>query len=268
MIMRKMLVALCGLLCLLTVCVYALGETEPILPDAIEMYYFYDELCGACDGAEAFDEIARQALADVRDQYPYVIHRLNTYTRAGKERYDELLGEMEIDASTVTLPVLIVGGKLFQGDDTIEKNMTEAFLVAGEDLFVRKSVYNPAKKRTGDMLFADYVVNPNAVTVVYFYRITCDECNEAKLVIDALPETVSVNGRKLKLNVIRINTRSGNNGERISAFFEMYNVPDEERVVPIVFTADAYFAGIEAISGDFLGALAQARTGFAFPAGE
>jgi hypothetical protein len=121
-------------------------------------------------------------------------------------------------------------------------------LTAGEDLFVNKRVYNPGKKKTGKELFDDYRTRPGHLSLVYFYRITCEECGKVTPLIDSLPGNIKVEGRALPLDIIRINTRSGNNAERIAAFFERYQVPDEDRMVPIVFLADTYLAGHEAIA--------------------
>lgn len=235
------------------------------LPDKVEMYYFYDELCGSCDGTEAFDAMAGEVMAGIRDMYPYEIYRVNVYSPAGKAQYEAICGEMGLDMQSLTLPALIAGGRVFQGDETIARNMAEAYLVAGEDLFVNRMVYNPAQRKTGAALFEDYTADEEAVTVVYFYRITCGECRLTTPVIDALPETVADG---VPVEVIRINTRSGNNGERITAFFDAYAVADADRMVPIAFTRDGYYAGYNAISDELAGALETVGPGFAFPAGE
>jgi hypothetical protein len=90
---------------------------------------------------------------------------------------------------------------------------------------------------------------------VYFYRIVCPYCEEANPVINGLPQTITVNGRQIPLDILRINTRSGNNNERVMAFFDHYQVPDEDRKVPIVFLADAYLAGPEPIGAELLARL-------------
>lgn len=253
--MKRLIMLLAVALCLPII--PAAGEKMP-LPDKIELYYFYDNLCASCDATAEFDAVAAEALSGIRDQYPYELYRFNVYTEAGKERFSRLCAEMGLDAEMLTLPLLIAGGRVFQGDEAIEKNLREAFLVAGEDLFVNETVYNPATKKTGTALFEDYKTNPDAVTVVYFYRITCEECMQTEPVIAALAETEGV-------EVIAINTRSGNNGERISAFFDAYAVPDGDRMVPIAFTGKQYYAGFEAISKELPGAVEGAETGFAFP---
>ncbi|MDR2631135.1 MAG: hypothetical protein LBC60_09450 [Spirochaetaceae bacterium] len=59
---------------------------------------------------------------------------------------------------------------------------------------------------------------------------------------------IMVEGKAVPLDIIRINTRSGNNSERVTAFFDRYQVPDEDRMVPIIFLADSYLAGFQAIT--------------------
>jgi hypothetical protein len=87
---------------------------------------------------------------------------------------------------------------------------------------------------------------------VYYYRLTCSWCAKTTPLIDALPETIMTAGGERPVDVIRINTRSGNNGERIDAFFDEWEVPEGDRIVPIVFFSNSYLAGYEAIAGGLL----------------
>ncbi|MDR3166664.1 MAG: hypothetical protein LBT93_01865, partial [Treponema sp.] len=166
-----------------------------------------------------------------------------------------IIDSLGLDGNTLELPLLIAGGRIFSGNERIAQNLREALLTAGEDLFVHKRVYNPKEKKTGDRLFADYRIRPDHLSLVYFYRITCEECGKVTPFIDSLPGNVTVEGTAVPLDIIRINTRSGNNSERIAAFFEQYQVPDEDRVVPIVFLADTYLAGYAAITAGLVPAL-------------
>lgn len=248
--MTKLLFGVFAMLLCLTLGIPAFSG-DASLPEKVDLYYIYD---GQHNTTEAFDAYAAQKLADIGETYPYEIHRVDVFTGAGHAHYEALCRAMALDAATVTLPALIAGGRIFQSDVTIEKNLAEAYLVAGEDLFVNGKVYNPAEKKTGPALFDDYTADPAAATVVYFYRITCPECIETTPVIDALGA-----------DVIRINTRSGNNGERIAAFFDAYSVPDEDRIVPVAFTKDQYFAGYEMIATGLADAIASSEPGFVFP---
>jgi thiol-disulfide isomerase/thioredoxin len=226
------------------------SDTRPSeLPDKVKLYYFYEGLCESCDEPGKYFAMLNEKLpSEERNRYPHDFPVYNVYRTAGRSKYEQVTDSLDINRDTLTLPVLIAGGRVFQGFETIADNIREAYLTAAEDSFVNRHPYNPATKKTGDRLFEDYPVRPDHVNMVYFYRITCPECAKATPFIDNLSKTVKVGDRTLLLDIIRINTRSGNNGERIAAFFEAYGVPDADRMVPIVFLADSYLAGAEAIS--------------------
>ena len=213
-------------------------------------YFFYEELCGICrEDEDKFISILQEKLPLAeRDQYPNSFQTINIYGTSGRNDYIRITDELGLDRGMLQTPFLVLGGRVFQGYDSISANIREAYLTAAEDLYVYHRPYSPRTRKTGDNLFDDYSVNPDHVTMVYFYRITCLECAEVTPLIDGLPKTVLVNGKSQTLDIIRINTRSGNNGERVAAFFEAWQVPDKDRMVPIVFFSDSYLAGIDAIS--------------------
>jgi glutaredoxin len=224
---------------------------EPVQQEKINGYFFYEELCPLCQtDYDRFTSILKERLPlDERNRYPNSIYIVNAYTASGRQDYTRVTDDMGLDRSTLQFPLLILGGRVFQGYDSIDTNIREAYLTAAEDLYVYNRPYNPRLKKTGDNLFDDYPVNPDHVTLVYYYRTTCPYCAEVGPLIDALPKTVLTADGERPLDIIRINTRSGNNGERIAAFFEAWQVPDEDRQVPIVFFHDSYVVDYEAISG-------------------
>lgn len=219
------------------------------LPDMVEMFFIYEESCGSCDGTAEFYEITSAHLSDVLDLYPNQIHTINTFSTGNRARFEALAQDLlNVNASALSLPLLIVNGIAYQGMDAIGANIREAFLTAGHDLFVNKYVFNPRYMRTGSELFAGFDVNPNHLTLVYFYRMVCPACMELEPILAALPKTVDIDGRQVPVDLIRINTRSGNNRERVMAFFEYFEVPDHLQSVPIMFTASGYYTGTEAIA--------------------
>jgi thiol-disulfide isomerase/thioredoxin len=262
-----------GALLLVTVQLFArgTGDTAPAGPpsitapaspaeqEKINAYFFYEELCGLCrTDIDQFQAILQEKLPFAeREQYPNNIHIANAHESAGRSLYVEVTDELGLDRENLQSPLLILGGRVFQGYDNISANIREAYLTAAEDLYINKKPYKPRTKKTGDELFADYPVTPDHVTIVYYYRITCPECAKATPLIDALPTHIVVNGVEKPLDIIRINTRSGNNNERIAAFFEAWHVPDSDRMVPILFFAGSYLAGYEAISGNLQQRLSQ-----------
>ena len=229
------------------------------VPDRIYGYFFYDELCELCNEDETrFISILNERIpAAEREKYPHSMMTLNVYKRDDRSVFMQITNEMGLDRDNLTFPFLILGGRVFQGFNSINTNIREAFLTAAEDIFVHQRPYNPRYRKTGANLFDDYTVNPDNVTMVYFYRIVCPQCVEIEPYIDGLPATVMVNGRQRTLDIIRINTRSGNNNERIAAFFEAWQVPDSDRVVPIIFLSDSYLSGVNAITDGLEEALSR-----------
>ncbi|MCL2420391.1 MAG: hypothetical protein FWD03_00905 [Defluviitaleaceae bacterium] len=239
------------------------------LPEVVEMFFIYEELCASCDGTEAFYRIVREQLGGgISETHPYAIITINTFNSGGQQRFEELsYNLLAMDASALRLPVLIVNGQALQGLDEIAAGLREAYLTAGDDLFVHQRIFNPRYQRTGDELFADFPINPDSLTLVYFYRLVCFACTEIEPLIDGLPETVEIDGRQAAVDVIKINIRSGNNIDRVLAFFDTYQVPDEDRMVPIIFTASGYYAGPEDITEAILsgGLWDECNLGFRFP---
>jgi thiol-disulfide isomerase/thioredoxin len=181
-----------------------------------------------------------------------MIYLINTIEIEGRETYNRVTDAMGLDRTLLSPPLLIIGGRVFQGHETIAKNIQEAFLTTAEDIFVNYQFYNPALRKNGSQLFDDYSIKSGHVTAVYFYRIVCPDCKQISPLINELPATVKVDEKELPLDIIKINTRSGNNSDRINAFFDKYNVPDSDRQVPIIFFADSYLSGTEAIKSGLL----------------
>ena len=217
----------------------------------INGWFFFEELCGTCHEDEAkFRTILQDKIPlSERNQYPNYFETVNIFEFDGRAVYEQVTGDLGLDRELLSTPFLILGGRVFQGYDSISSNIREAYLTAAEDMYVYNRPYNPRTRKTGANLFDDYPVNPDHVTIVYFYRITCPECAQVTPIINALPASIYADGSR-KIDIIRINTRSGNNGERVTAFFNAWQVPDKDRMVPIVFFAGSYLAGIEAISAE------------------
>ncbi|MDR2177206.1 MAG: hypothetical protein LBP20_04085 [Treponema sp.] len=110
---------------------------EAELPDRVNVYYFYDGLCQSCNGTAEFDEAAETQLAGLRDRFPYAIHRINVFLKGNRDLYQGIIDSLGLDGNALELPLLIVGGQVFSGNERIARNLRKAFLSAGEDLFVQ-----------------------------------------------------------------------------------------------------------------------------------
>jgi thiol-disulfide isomerase/thioredoxin len=246
--------------------IYASTEADPYsdsrlgkeLPDKVELFFFYEQDCEICNELDNIYKIVSQKLPqEIRNIYPCKIYAINIISIEGRKTFEQLTNAMGLDRMLLSAPLLIAGGKIFQGYETISNNIEEAFLTAGEDIFVNHQFYNPALKKTGAQLFDDYSLRSDHINIVYFYRTVCPYCNQITPFINELPLNVNLDKGQIPLNIIKINTRSGNNNERIVAFFDKYQLPDADRKVPIIFLTDSYLSGVESIKMELTGKLSQ-----------
>ena len=234
-------------LCLIFLLV-ACNAVEPEiveLPSTVEMIFIYDEACATCIGAREFHEMVAEQLGD---EYPFSVRTINIFHSGAMDNFMNIsYNLLGMDASEIQLPALIMGGQVYQGMDAIQTNLLEAYLTTGHDLFVNGFVFNPRYQRTGTELFYDYQIEPSHINLVYLYRVVCPACIEIEPLLATLPESVET----IPLELVRINTRSGNNREKVIALFDKFQVPDERRMVPILFTVNDHFTGPDEIR-DFI----------------
>lgn len=227
---------------------------EPVpLPEQVEINYFYNQPCASCEEPDVFWEMVREELEGVADKYPYQANVYNVFRTADANARDAVFSALGFDEKmirTLSYPVMTINGTVYYGNEDIKASLREAYLTAGEDIFVNKrGVYNPTKEQTFAELTDAYPVQKGASAIVYFYRTVCGECIETdEEIISKLPEKIKVKGEEMPLQVIRINTRSGRNAEIIREFFSEYQVPQADQMVPIVFTSGGYLAGYDKIS--------------------
>ena len=192
------------------------AREEEERPGKIEIHFFYNEPCASCDGTKDFYRVVKEELGDVSDRYPYEIYPHNVFQASAAQDRDRELGKLGYGQEVIgslTYPIMTVNGKAYLGMDSISQSLREAYLTAGEDLFVYdRGVFEPCRKQTLKELLGSYRLEKGSSSVVYFYRTVCEECIRTEEVIGSLPETVTVEGASYPQQVVRINTRSGRNG--------------------------------------------------------
>ena len=180
--------------------------------------YFYENYCESCSPDEAFAETFRALTGLSLDDCDY--SAWNAVHQAGREHLDRTLAELGLE--TASLPMAVVDGVAYQGAAELESALVETALGWGD---------------TSDS------------AIVYLYVPACESCARAVKVLDALPESVAVARGSVQfesqVTVVRIDA-SAQTGTA-SALFEAYDLPDDDRITPIVFFADRYLAGADAI---------------------
>ncbi len=199
---------------LLFICIAGAAFAE----DAPQVLYFHKTLCENCDPAEEFAmrfaALTGQSLSDYRFSEYNVLHG------SGARKLEEIAAEYGLEEPL--LPLLIFDGKAYMGEEAISGALPADFLA--------------------DAGSTDSVI-------YYLYVPACESCARVEAVLSALPETVGVTRGTYAFTsdvVIRRLDISKENGTAL-ALFERYNVPDQDRVAPIVFLPGRYFAGAEKI---------------------
>ena len=182
--------------------------------EALTIYFFHDTACGSCDGTEEFRAIISEQIYPYSEARPYRLNVKNVFKSEERDRAEELLmEEAGLTIKEVSFPLMMINGKVYEGLPEIEENIQKEY-------------------------FAGMVSE-----AVYFYREDCPECIDLAPFMDSLPETVEVGGVSLPLAQERLNSREGDNGDKIRELFEAYQVPEEDQMVPIVFVGSHYLAG-------------------------
>ncbi len=83
----------------------------------------------------------------------------------------------------------------------------------------------------------------------YIYITACESCQEVSSLIDKLPDAIQVaeGGAEFSspVEVVRINLTS--DPGRAIKLFDAYQVPEDDRIAPMVLAGDAYYAGADKI---------------------
>lgn len=193
------------------------------MSDTVSIIFFHDTACGTCDGTEDFCKI----LSEKVGESPYTLYTYNVFQTGERKAAESALLEYDIKIEDVSFPAMLIHGKLYEGLESIEQNLEREYLK------------NAAFK------------------VIYYYRDDCEECVKLQPFVESLPQSIVIGNEEVPLSVEACHSRKGDNGDRIRTFFELYQVPEEEQIVPFMVLGDKYLAGAENIQKDLMRMLEQ-----------
>ena len=202
--------ALAIVLCLMAFCAAAGHEVE----------YYYRNYCESCTPGEDFAEVFESLTGMPMTECTYQSY--NVVTKAGKEALERKAEELGLE--NPSLPMVVVDGKAYQGDAQMQKVLPEVSLAwTGTDS-----------------------------RIISFYTPACEKCETARKVYESLPKTVTIRrGEKEIESAVSVREIDASaDPDLADRFFEAYNVPDEERVTPIVFLGSHFLSGAEKIERD------------------
>jgi len=188
--------------------------------DRPAVYYFFENYCGSChpetEFADEFRRLTGRALTDYRYEYA------NVADAAGRERYRQVLEAQSVPAEQQLLPMAIVDGRVYAGSRALSEALPRAFAESPDD---RRSL------------------------IYYVYAPACESCQKVNQEISKLGDFVPVKrggyAFESPLTVRKINIYEEFGAAQ--ALFERYQVPEAERVAPIVFMGTRYHSGISSI---------------------
>ena len=111
------------------------GDAHPGVPSLvpIEIFFFYEEYCASCEIEFSIHEVFHEVAADIAQLYPYNLSSLNVARISNRNLFEELIEQHQPLQEDADFPFLMIGSKLFSGEENIRDNLREAFIAEGEE---------------------------------------------------------------------------------------------------------------------------------------
>jgi len=183
-----------------------------------EVLYFYENYCESCTPEEDFAEYFRSLTGTDLADCAYSAY--NVVRSDGRSALETAVEKYQLTDDAV--PLVIVDGVAYSGASQMETGLAQASLSWGTS---------------------------TDSAIVYLYVPACESCARVVSVLDALPETVTLKRGALEIqSPVSVQCIDLSAQPTVGqALFEAYNVPDDQRITPIVFFADRYLSGADAI---------------------
>lgn len=246
---------LCILLCFLSLLTFfgCSAKSKPV-----KLYYYYFNACGACDEGGKFLQTASSALKGIESS-KYDIIMINVFKEASPESLRLFLKSNDLQAEDISYPMLISGNNYIMGLENIEKNMRGLLL---------NSIYNRSFSReqgssepaTNSLDWASGfngikgAADKNSSYFVYFNTSSCSDCNKTRDFLETLSDGYKLNigGKTVNspLVIEHKNITQENNLVLLQSLFEYFNVPEDNREVPVMFYSKGYISGYDNIKNN------------------
>ncbi|MDR1636567.1 MAG: hypothetical protein LBR93_04445, partial [Treponema sp.] len=258
-----------GLLLLLPL-FFAAAEEEEDRNVRLQMYYVYENPCELCQDEADFIEFFNQVTAGVPGRPEISYSGFNLFRTGAAQQFSYYASQLGIDPSRLALPLLIIGDEYLSGEDAIREGLRELFIRQTESARNEIAVPPPANAGAGSPAGRGAAskaplpkyppVDPRESVLVCFVTTACENCEKARAYLERLPESINLAPDKLSpLRVIFYNLAEDGGLAAARRFFDAYQVPDKEQIVPIVFYTAGYLSGYSNIQSGALGVLATGK---------
>jgi hypothetical protein len=239
----------------------------------LQMYYAYSNSCELCDEEAKFIEFFNEVTADVPGRPEIFYTGFNVFQTGMARRFDEQCSQLGIDRSALSLPALVIGDAYLSGEDAIREGTRDLFIRQVESAHSETAVASrrsgggqgaPESLRGASLAYPP--VDPDASVLVCFVTTACENCEKAGAYLRRLPDSVTLVDGVSPVKMIYYNITEDQGLAAIRRFFEAYQVPDSEQLVPIVFYAGGYLSGYANIQSGVQAVLATGKArNFTFP---
>ena len=180
-------------------------------------YYFYEEVCGSCDGTrELYDQI-EQKMSDLAGQAEYELVCVNTFTD-NSDRWKRACDEAGVPEEARLLPMVIHEKDYIAGDTRVKEELRPFF-------------------------FRNLGV-PDHRTIYYFYRPPCGDCERIAPFMEEITKKYS------EFQFVRIDTTDPEPKAKFKQELAARGIPEEEWQVPFLWNDEDYLAGDKSIEAN------------------
>lgn len=217
----------------------------------LKIVYFYENACGSCNPEGEFIELYNELIGTEKEGVDVELLMYNTFHKSGRDEVEKYFKEYGVPEDKQFVPVVFIGDSYLIGENDIKEKLKEAFISAKEK-FIMYKTEEISNERTEEQehvqsrFLEEGSESRIENLVVYFYVTACGECQEVDKYLNAMGDGYllgSANDDKIKFNIMRFNIAEPENLELLNKYFQAYEVPEEDQLVPIVFIGNTYLSG-------------------------
>ena len=226
----------------------------------VTITYFYENVCGYCNPAQRFNELYNELVGTEKEDIEVDLRTFNIFHESGREKVNQYYEEYGVPKAKRYAPIVFIGSNYLVGNDDIVEKLKDTFVTAKEESILNKVEYLEEKLYTRQTINnSDTYDNSKKIRedslVVYFYVTACGECQDVAEYFDTLEEKNtlnSVNNDNIDFSLIKFNIGELQNIELIKKYYQAYDVPENDQLVPVVFIGDTYLQGIDNIKKELI----------------
>ena len=225
----------------------------------VTITYFYENVCGYCNPAQRFNELYNELVGTEKEDIEVDLRTFNIFHESGREKVNQYYEEYGVPQVKRYAPIVFIGSNYLVGNDDIVKKLKDTFVTAKEESILNKIEYLEEELTQETNNYSDTYDNSKKIRedslIVYFYVTACGECQDVAEYFDTLEKKHilnSVNSDSVDLSLIKFNIGELQNIELIKKYYQAYDVPENDQLVPVVFIGDTYLQGIDNIKKDLI----------------